>query len=312
MIITTIIEVGIDIDDPIGQCDDEHIKHAIETKYQGKCFRECYIKSVNRIIKKGELIINQMSETAFSTVPIIVEVTAVVFPKGEIITGCKITHINDRAKLITCETEFAYLMLKSDNAFSSLQIGQFINVQVGLTQYSIGMPKAVINGAVYLPNDSQPIYEIIEPTMPTEQELKDVMTRIEFEEGEAKKLAGEKSWTIFSALVYAYSSPQKVEAINILSDHGKLNKKYITRDCRIQPTTPYVLAVDEAPVDRPWKQQNIHKVTMKEAIIAVLEDYVGHLRIVREMISVYSTADLIKSHGNLWAIYRMNKIDKKE
>lgn len=308
MLIKTVLELGIDIDDPIGKCDDNHIKYTLETKYQGKCFRECYIKSIDRIIKRGEIIINQMSATGFGTLPIIVEATAVVFLRGEVITGCHIKHINERAKLITCETDHAFVMLRGDKAFSSLQVGQYINVQVGLTQYTIGMNKAVINGAAYLPGGAASIYKITDTTLPTQQLMKDVMGRIEYEEGEVAQIksSNEKSWTIFSSLVYAYSAPQKIEStLNIQRDQEKMRDyKYLTRDVRIEPTTPFVLATNEDPGDL----KNVVEVTLQEAIIALLEDYAANLRIVREMISVYSTPELIKAHANLWGIYRSNKL----
>ena len=316
MIIKTTIEVGIDLDDPIGQCDDDHIKHILTVKYQGRCLREHYIQSIDRIIKRGEVIINQVSPDAYATLPVIVEVTAVVFLRGEIITGCLIKHINERAKFITCETQYANIILKQSPMFNSLQVGQYITVQVGTSQYAIGAPKVAISGLPYLPSGSSPIYKIKQGVVAPKL-LKDVLARIEFEEeqhAEMKK-SNPKMVTIFSSLMYSYMRPQEVDpksVVNIINEQDKLSGfQYITRDCRLPPTSPFVLAVNETPKDRPWELSSIIEVSLAEALIAVLEDYCAQLRAVREMIAIYSTPELINSHANLWNIYKMNKLDSK-
>jgi hypothetical protein len=316
MIIKTTIEVGIDLEDPIGQCDDDHIKHILTVKYQGRCLREHYIQSIDRIIKRGEVIINQMSPTAFATLPIIVEVTAIIFLRGEIITGCLIKNINERAKFITCESQYANVILKQTPMFASLQVGQYVTVQVGTSQYAIGAPKIAVNGVPFLPSQSQQIYKITANNIPIARGLmKDVRARIEFEENAAEdiKRKDAKIYTIFSSLVSAYVKSPEINpaAICSLADTDRLSTyKFITRDGRISPTSPNVLAVNEAPTDRPWELSSIIEVTFAEALIAILEDYCAQLRVVREMISVYGTPELIKSHANLWNIYKMNKIDK--
>lgn len=318
MIIKTTIEVGIDLNDPIGQCDDDHIKHILTIKYQGRCLREHYIHSIDRIIKRGEVIINQLSPTAFATLPIIVEVTAIVFMRGEIITGCLIKNINDRAKFITCESQYANVILKQTPMFTSLQVGQYVTVQVGTAQYAIGAPKVAVNGIPFLPFTIQPIYKITANNIPIAQKLmKDVRARIEYEESAAAEIkkTDPKIYAIFSSLVSAYVTPPKVDPLltcNISDSDRVATYKYITRDSRIHPTTPSVVAFNEMAEytkSKPHEGCNTIEVTFAEALIAVLEDYCAHLRTVREMISVYSTPELIKSHANLWNIYKMNKIE---
>lgn len=320
MIIKTTIEVGIDLDDPIGQCDDDHIKHILTVKYQGRCLREHYIQSIDRIIKRGEMVINQMSSAAFATLPIIVEVTAIVFLRGEIITGCLIKNINERAKFITCESQYANVILKQTPMFASLQVGQLVTVQVATAQYAIGAQKVAVSGTPFIPSAAQPVYKIISHNIPIAAKLmKDVQARIEYEESEmnAAKKQDPKMWAIFSSLTCAYIKPPTVENVQNIMDTDALSKyKYITRDCRIAPTTPFVLAVNE-PLPA-WENNvlgsvigSVLEVSFAEALIAVLEDYCAQLRVVREMISVYSTPELIKSHANVWNIYKMNKLDNK-
>jgi 3D (Asp-Asp-Asp) domain-containing protein len=316
MLIKTTIEVGIDLDDPIGQCDDDHIKHILAIKYQGKCLREHYIQSIDRIIRRGETVVNQLSSSAIATLPIIVEVTAIVFLRHEIITGCLIKNINERANFITCESDNANVILRKTPMFNSLKVGQIISVQVATSQYAIGASKIAVSGMPYLPSGTAPIYKIVGAGPSIAKITRDVNLRIEFEEREAAalKAADSKMYAVFSSLCSAYVKHPEVESGMVLklTDLEALSTRtYITRDPRLVPTEATVLAVDEAPKNRPWDLQSVYEVTFAEAAVAILEDYCAKLRIVREMIAVYSTPDLIKSHANLWNIYKMNKLDAK-
>lgn len=305
MIIKTTIEIGIDLDDPIGQCDDDHIKHILTEKYQGTCLREHYIQSVDRIIRRGELIVNQLSPGAFATLPVIVEVTAVVFLQGELIAGCLIKNINERANFITCESTHANIILRKTQMFNSLKVGQYVTVQVATSQYAIGANRIAVSGVPYIPAVTAPVYKINPGAIPPRL-LRDVQDRIKFEEDAAAELKKKdvKLYTIFSALVCAYVIPPKIAGVIPLTNIEALTaRKYLHRDPKIPPTEPIVVAVDEPPAG------DIHDVSAAEGVIAVLEDYCAQLRIVREMINIYSTPELIKSHANLWNIYKMNKAD---
>lgn len=326
MIITKLIEVGVDIDDPVGTCSDESLMYILEDKYRGKCFRECYIKSINRIIKKGECIINQVGGAAYGTIAIIFEVTAIVFIRGEILTGCLIKHINDRANLITCEADIAYVMLKRDATFESLQVGQYITVQVGVAKYSIGSDRVAVNAIPFLPAKKEIIYQIVESkgenakqTLEAKALLDDVLARIEYEETTSKGLraANEKQWIVFEQLMSAYVKPPPLHPsavpINLLTEREKVSEfTFITRDNKLSLMMPVVAAYKEAPAGEiVWSQNMIVTASRQEILLALLEDYCGHIKAVREMIAVYSTPALLESHRNLWNIYRLNKLDKK-
>ena len=88
MIITKVIEVGIDIHNCINiYSDGDNIKHILIDRFEKKCFRGCYIKTVDRILRTSECIINQDGSPTYGTLSVIFEVTAVVFADGEIING---------------------------------------------------------------------------------------------------------------------------------------------------------------------------------------------------------------------------------
>lgn len=326
MIITKLIEVGVDIDDPVGTCSDESLMYILEDKYRGKCFRECYIKSINKIVKKGECIINQVGGSAYGTIAIIFEVTAIVFIRGEILTGCLIKHINDRANLITCEADIAYVMLKRDSTFESLQVGQYITVQVGIAKYSIGSDRVAVNAIPFLPAKKEIVYQIIKSNgenvkhaLESKALLDDVLMRIEYEDTASKSLrtANEKQWLVFEQLMSAYVKPPPLHPsavpINLLTEREKISEfTFITRDNKLSLMSPVVAAYVNPPTgDSTWPQNIIVRAPQQEIMLAMLEDYCGHIKAVREMISIYSTPALLESHKNLWNIYRLNKLDKK-
>lgn len=316
MIIKKLIDVGVDIDDPVGMCSDESLMYILTDKYSRRCFRECYIVSVDRIVRKGECIINQVGGSAYGTIAIIFEVTAIVFIKGEILTGCLIKHINEKANLITCVADIAYIMLTRKDTFESLQVGQYITVQVGVVKYSIGSDKVAVNAIPFLPSSQEVIYQIADKKDDNKL-LEDVLKRIESEEAamQTTRSTNERQWMVFSQLISTYLNPPKLHdsavTINLLTERDKIAEySYIVRDNRLNLTTPAAVVYKELPKDDMVYtnfKTVIVKASMREILLALLEDYCGRIRAVREMTGVYSTPELINSHKNLWNIYKMSK-----
>jgi hypothetical protein len=304
-IVTKNLEVGLDLTNPLGQCNNENILHILRNKYQNRCYRHCLILTVDDIIRKGECIINPIVN--LGTVAIIIRVTAIEYSAGDVITGCLIEDINDKFGIITCTNKYASVLFVRSEAFTSLRKGQYVNVKVGTAKYSIGAYKIAVNGTAYLPSKHNTIYAIDNYEFDNDI-LADVKERISDEEKFAIKMKGEKSWKVFKQLTSAYLAPPKITNGEVVSiDIATTRKpKYISRDARLDLTTPSVLIMD-AIEDT---DAAVVKVSFGEALIAMYEDYCSQLRIIREMLEVYSSEDSIVQHANLWNIYKKNMDNK--
>src|SRR5690606_4726605 len=93
MLIKKNIEVGIDILDPINVFTDfDNITRILVDHYEGKCFRGCFIKKINKILRIGDCVINQDGSPTFGTLPVMIEVSAIVYAIGEVINGCVVQN----------------------------------------------------------------------------------------------------------------------------------------------------------------------------------------------------------------------------
>ncbi|QYB17651.1 hypothetical protein PV-S19_0287 [Pacmanvirus S19] len=317
MIIKKNIEVGVDIRDCIGiYTDPENMIHILADRFEGKCYRGCFIKSINRILRIGECLINQDGVPGFGTIPVIMEVTAIVYAVGEILNGC-VVQKKDKNGIIVCGTDIAAIMLIAHKSLESINKGQLISVRVGNVRYSQGSPKVSINAIPYIFNHRPMIYKIGNITEPVKILLSNVLERISQEEKEMELLKKQKAraWETFSQLLYAYKEEQKppkgaiVHSLLDIVKNVDKNIKYISRDSRIDLSTPNVYSYTDVQADSiPSGAVVRNELPTNNVLIILLEDYCSHLRTIREMIDIYSTEELLSSHRNLWQIFKKNKL----
>ena len=317
MIIKKNIEVGIDIQNCINiYTDPEIIKHILADRFEGKCYRGCYIKSINRILRMGDCLINQDGSPSFGTIPIIMEVTAVVYAVGEIINGCVVQN-KDKNGIIICSTDIASIMLMSHKSLESITKGQVISLRVGNVRYNQGSLKVSINAIPYMFSNKPFIYKIGIINEAVKSMISDVLERISFEEGEMERLKSEKSkaWETFNSLLYAYKDEQKpppgakvFNLIDIAKGNVEKGVKYLSRDSRINLSSSNVYGYTSVQADQIPNNAVIRdELQVSNVLIILLEDYCSHLRTIREMINIYSTEEMINIHRNLWQIFKKNK-----
>lgn len=318
MHITKIISIALDIQNTVNVYSDleTNIKNILVDRFEGRCFRACYISSINRIIKMSDCYINQDGVPSFGTINVIFEVTAIIYAIGEIINGC--TVVNKDKRTIICSSEHASIYLVADDTMESVQKGQKLSVRVGGAKYNIGAAKVSVNAVPFLPVKVATIYRLPPVTTDTKLYLEPMLERIKEEETaceEARK-ANPKGWEFFSQLLYAYKEDQKKpqQAIehNILDLISRLDKfpkdiRFISRDPRINLTKPlvYTYSTQDLPDGARLKES---KLVAKEVILIMLDDYYNQLRTIREMLEIYGTQQALESHKNLWLIFKKSKV----
>lgn len=313
MLITKIIEIGLNVRDPINvYVDKDNILRILEDKLLNKCHRGCFIEKIIRVIKSTPCVINQDGSPGFGTIGVIIEVLATIYKPGEIINGCVVTN-KDKNGIIICSTDKAYIMLNAHNVLESVQRDQTISVRVGAASYKIGSPRVAVSAIPYLLN-SIPIVFKVTPVV-NQVLLEETMSKVKEEEEIAAglKKSDEKLWNYFDMLLYAYKTEQKTPAgaktLNVieLATKGIPNGiTYLSRDPRINLSTPHVYGFSDLSsippnaIIRP--NLDVDNVT-----ILMLEDYYNHLRTIREMMTIYGNPAMIESHKNLWLIFRKSK-----
>ncbi len=314
MLITKTITTGLNIQNIINLYSDldNNIRNILTDRFQGICFKGAFIKSINKVIRTSDCVINAEGPPSFGVIYVIFEVTAIVFAAGEIINGCEVIAKNKG--IIMCATPIANIMLSAGEMFDSVQKGQLISVRVGETKYNEGAAKVSISAVPFMFVKVPVVYEMPPLTPDVKLYLQPIMDQIQAEEQAATRLReqNQKAWEFFSQLLYAYKEEQKVPTgaaeLNMINIVDKFPKEiqYLSRDARINLSKPSVYGYKDAaglPTDAVIKRGH----TAKDVLLVLLSNYCNHLRTIREMIETYNTEKLLETHKNLWIIFKRAK-----
>lgn len=318
MLVQKILEIGINIDNPINVLrDPTNIHRLIARKLEGRCYKGCYIHRVEEIVKMGDCLINQEGPASVGIMSVMFRVLAEVFMAEEIINGCEIIT-RDPSGILICKKNNAIVTLAKNPILESLKPGDIISVRVGNVRYTVGADKVAINAIPYIPDANFTVYAI-DPTKVDESRLEDVQARILSEQELAAELRNgmetAKAWDTFAKLLEPYRNPPPLpKGAKKIDLFAKLPAgiKYICRDPRAGLAEPFAVVYTEMPPEiiNPQVEPVVKlrdDLGATEVMVIMLEDYCSHLRTIREMVNIYNTEELVRRHKNLWAIYNKYK-----
>ena len=305
MYIHKLIEIGIDIENPIPFFADpnNNLLRYLKEIYEKKCFRSCFIIEVLRIIKQSEPIIDQEQDHCFAKINIQFEVSAIVYILGDIINGCTVIN-KDKTGSILCISKYACIGLKAHKYFQGVQLNQLISVVVGDANYHPGSSQISIKGLPLLFTD--PIIYYIDPSKFTSEQkesIDDIILSITNEEN-LKGDIPERAWQFFDDRLYSYrekmEQPKNVVEMSIfkLSVAG-----WFSRDPKIRLSKPIMYYYKDPP-DKP-----VSTTDSFESYLAILNNYHNIIRTIREMTEIYNTEELMQSHNNIWRIFDKFKLE---
>lgn len=294
--------------------DPDNIRKTIEMKFLKKCYKGGYIVAIVNINQVGQCEISQDGSPSIGKIPVTFEVEMIVYASGEIINGCVIRQITNNDILI-CETEYANIWVHSHPLIKSLTVGQIISIRVGMTKYGINTNKIAINAKIFLPGETKALVYYtgqLSNNKINERFLADVLARIQTEENELEniKKTNPKALNFFTQMLSPYikapAAPPNARVISlkdILKD-GQSSAMYLASDPRVSQTEPKIYAYEEYNSEPP---ANREVDDIGYVMLALYENYCSYLRTMREMISTYSTDELVLKHQNLWMIYKKSK-----
>lgn len=304
------IEVGVRIDDYLTAASalDESLLMILKQKYEGRCYCCCFITKVLRIVKYGPLLIDPVSANR-ANISVNFEVEAMILARGEVIVGCRVER-RDTTKLITCTAENA-IILAEDSILDSMKEGQFIMLEAVESQYPI-MTKTITTSAVpFLPPIDKHVYAVNGTISERDRaRLSELVITMQHAESDTLviRTANTRGYEFFEQQLYPFKQRTTPVGANIVPImdlvDGKLDGKIVSRDAHLGYTTDK-LAVWDTAIDEialPETQYSPYEI----AIILITE-YIDSLRVIREMINVYNTPELIKSHVGLWLMFKTAK-----
>lgn len=306
MRITKVIETGLNIESPIDVYSDAeaNILSMITSTFEGKCYRNCRIEKVLRVIKISECVIRSNGNSSGGTVNVQFEVEATTYHRGEIIVGCVVKHKSQG--LIVAEHPTASIFIGASPQLASIKVDQIIPIVVGEATYDIQQELISINAVLYVPNKKSINYKL-EGTLDESDKsfLSHAIDRMVNEEKLLNEVKNKKGLEFFKGRVLPYREVQKPPKEAKVVDIKKLIAQtefsgWYCRDKRIQPTVPEVYNYSG-----PVNDENITNVAstdIRHSLLALIEDYTTSMRVVRELNSTYPPG-VVEKHPNLWRIF---------
>lgn len=299
MRIRKIITTAIDIYNVIAlYTDDNNLISILREKFERKCFRSCYILTVDRIIDEGRCMMKQEGAPDFGTIPVSFEVTAIQYNIGEVITGCKVLK-KDKTNQIICEVDNTSIIIKPSPYTESIVDDQIISVQVLMARYSISSNTITVGGVLYLPSKTAVVYKV-DANDVDQSMLMSYLERLKEEEQHDRTSA---SYKVFNRALYPFETQPPAPPGSKLVTYTEMiasPPKYVACD----PSLPigdkvYVYDIYDGKVN--------DTVSGTAALQNVLNYLAENLRVARELVSVYKTPEMIDKHNNLWMLFAKNK-----
>lgn len=295
------IETGFDIDDPIGCfANDSMLLWLVRSKFEGRCFRSCWIQSVDRITRQSECTILHDSNSMKGSMNLEFEATCVTYPDGWVIVGCKVESVNEKKELIICRRDQAHITMKRQNLTASITVGQIIPVQIMKVKYNINSPDVAMLGVMFTPPLRPKIYHIRDKTYDpaiTEQLRADIAAEEQLHK--ALIQTSGQSYESFRRLLSPYVKPQVLPAsMRALTLDPTTWQGFVARDGILDLLTPQCVGYEELPLG-----QTPIEASLNEVAVALLQDYYKYLRVQRDMIAWYKDPEVVTAHKNIWTIY---------
>jgi len=308
MKIKKIIETGVDIQQPISfsTAVDDNLLMVLRDRYEGRCYMACYITSVDRIVRRSELMMDSGAIKGGGTINVIFEVSAIIYNVGEIILAKIIKRTSDTIENIVASTETCDIIVQNQKTLNSVTVGQHIPLVVSQMRYNVGAPKIAIAAVpltfsheitLYYPKANQAV---------DQDKISDILELIKQEEAVYAALDA-KAKSFFVGIMHAYNVPPKVitsdlsKVINELSSYQtvsrppsiNLSDKVVVCDIQLNKSDPTI---------------EIRELTNTQIACCLLEDYYNGIRLIREMVELYSTPAILQAHTNLWLILKQSKL----
>ncbi len=163
--------VQIDIKNPVEFFSREApVKSELAKIYEKKCYNNCFINKIIRIIEETDPIVNSHSNNTHCTLGVTFECEVIEYLPGEIVAGLV---INDNKEILICSSKHIACILSAKGAFSSLEVGMYCIIVVKNCNYRIDSSKIQITGEPYTLMNKDAIFEIPEIVSPSTQKILD-------------------------------------------------------------------------------------------------------------------------------------------
>lgn len=314
MKITKIIEHCLNIPSPIDfYSHPDNPLVILKELFEGRCFKECLITKVLEIIEMSEMQIQSLGGIAPGSIRIKFKIEGIVYLTNEVINGCKV--INKDKRTILAKKDNADIFILNTTLLESITEKNIIPVIVSKSLNKINSTSVALSGNLYLPNKKLfginiTGYYISDKN--TQVDISRVESEIEnmkYEEDQKDKLlkSNKKGYEFFRKVLYPYQEDKKPSAETI-SIH-KLIKGQIPTGVWLVKEDIFDFDSDKISIykDLPEDYDKGPNYEINSILNIMIHEYSDNLRIIREMMDIYSTEELIQANTNLFKLFKKTK-----
>jgi len=306
--------------------------------FEGKCFKSSLVYKILRIIRRSLVRPAQNLTDGSGNVNVVFEAEAIVYNENDIITDCVVKNVERSGELI-CKIDHAAIHIRGNIILRGIQIGQTIPIRVVTVRYSKGKDNITINATPYFHPMGFFLYKTDTSPTKVSQETIEVLTDLiktaEAEERVFKDL-DPKLRSFFTDVFYPFTEDgekfekhkeSKFERINMIDDAkrfielpkkaGKESPMFVIRHPRTDKSKPSIFHIDESLfkgelpkislLDMKLYEIKVVKESYAQILINYIEEYVGFLRMIQELVNTFNTEEKRQEHKNIWAIYNRLK-----
>lgn len=186
----------------------------LKEKYEGRCYSECYIETIEEIINISAICLSQKLDGS-AKVDVCFRATCIIYTGGEVLAGCRINSSTNSSIIAT--TKIAVIKIERNqipSIYDVISVGMDIPVVVNNVRYAIGARKIAISARPFVPVNFLPnyvIYKIGENDISFEEveKFKLLMKKIYAESTSISKDVSE-SVNLFAEMIYPFKSELKL------------------------------------------------------------------------------------------------------
>jgi len=299
--------------------------------FEGKCYKSSLIFKIIRIIRRSSIHPAQNLTDGSGNVNVVFEAESIIYNENDIITNCVVKNVERSGELI-CKIDHAAIHIRGNVILRGIQIGQTIPIRVMGVRYSKGKDNITINATPYFHPMGFFLYKTdIALTKPTEETVSIISDLIQSAEVEETKFndIDVKVREFFTNVFYPFNNKTvvkeaKFNQVNMVDDakrfikgDTKENTMFVMRHPITDKSKPLIYHVDESVFkgDLPKLQLldtkiydiKIVRESYAQILINYLEEYIGYLRMIQELVETFDTEEKRQAHKNIWAIYNRIK-----
>lgn len=306
----------------------------IKSFYEGKCYKSCYIKNINNIVRRSlpKIIRRDLQKCKFR-IDVMVDVNIIKYDINDIVVGARVTKcinntvsdndindiavgskisnfgssISDNDSVVMCENDHSKILIKNNKILSSIKKDQIIPIIVGAISYNIYKDSILINAFPFIPKLKQEIIYKIDKLIDSDKEYLNqyVLPKVNLINNIKKDIIQNKKmenrWEYFNNLLYPYKKDltENYNCVSI-SDYDITGFIVVNSKIRVDKFKIAIIAnVEEGYVEE--RAINVYELHMI--------NYIKYIDVVNNLTKIYLEDDIFNDHLNIFKLYQDNKYE---